>query len=271
MSKQSKIRWKNTDTEELNRTVKNFNAKISRIEKKNPELKNALPERISARQLKKMINTRQDLKRELNSLKRFTDKKNVIDIEIDEKGNKKYIGVDIIESPNNYNTKITKWQKKEINRRLPTINKRRAERLENLKNRDVKSRGEELGYKKGHFGLGRAELLELEEMTGITEGMNEVAIKMKYRGILLESQTGYFTDKDYRTKENYIKGLHDNFSKKDPTIKKIVERIENMPISEFLETFHSDNDAKFEGLYAPNQKKIKEYTNSLAAVWLPNR
>ena len=78
MSRKYKIRWQESDTQELARAVKNFNAKISRIEKKHPELKNALPEKMKVGELKNLINTRQDLKREINSLKRFTDKNNKI-------------------------------------------------------------------------------------------------------------------------------------------------------------------------------------------------
>lgn len=265
MSKQSKIRWQKTDTEELSRAVKNFNAKITRIEKKNPELKNALPERMSARQLKEMITTRQDLKRELNSLKRFTDKTNVIGITKDGE----YQGIEIIESPNNYNTKITTWQRKEINRRLPTINRRREERLKMLEERDVISRGDKQGYKKGHLGLGRAELLELKPMAGLTPGMNEAAIKMKYKSVLAESQRDFFTAKDFRAKENYIKGLNNNFSPED--VKEIAETIKNMPIDKFLDTFQSDPDAKFSELYTPNQREYKKAVKLIKSVWMPNR
>lgn len=264
MSKQYRIRWQETDKQDIAKAVKNFNAKIDRIAKKHPELKSALPEKITVGGMVNLIGTRQDLKRELNALKRFTDRKNVIGY--DKEGN--LVGITTI-SDNKYNTKITDWQNKEINRRLPTINKRREERLNRLKERDVKSRGKEQGYKKGHLGFGRAELLELSPMEGLTPGMSAPSLKMKYRAILLESQKTYFTDKDYRTKENYIKGLHDNFSSKD--VKEIAKRIKEMPIDEFLEIFHTDNEAKFEGLYAPNEREYKKYLNSLKAVWLPKR
>lgn len=74
MSRRHNIKWQKSDSQDLSKAVKNFNAKISRLEKKNPELKNALPEKVSVRQLKELINTRQDLKREINSLKRFSKK-----------------------------------------------------------------------------------------------------------------------------------------------------------------------------------------------------
>ena len=72
MSKYHKINWREEDTKELTRVVRNFNAKIQRLSKTNPGITNLLPEKVSASELKNLINTRQDLKRELNALKRFS-------------------------------------------------------------------------------------------------------------------------------------------------------------------------------------------------------
>ena len=256
MSRKHKIRWKESDQQELKKAVKNFNAKLDRIAKKNPEIKNALPDRASVKQLKELINTRQDLIREINSLKRFNKTRGFDpDKEIVTYGQ--------------YNIKITKWQRNEINRRVAVINRRRKERLEALEQTEVTSRGEEQGYTRGQLGMGRAEMVELLPMKGLTPGMNQTEVKKKYKNILIQSQSDFFTLKDFRCKANYIKGLRDNFSEGD--IKDIIKEIEDMPLDEFLKTFNSDNDAKFEGLYAPNQREYGKYVKSLKAVWLPNK
>lgn len=72
MSKQYNIKWRDKDVEELNKVVKNFNQKISRVAKKNPNDAEFLPEKISRKTLKEKIKTRQDFNRELNSLRRFS-------------------------------------------------------------------------------------------------------------------------------------------------------------------------------------------------------
>lgn len=262
MSRKHKIRWQESDTDELTKAVKNFNAKITRIEKKNPELKNALPEKMSARQLKELINTRQDLKRELNALRRFTDKNNKIGITDDGT----YQGIEIY---GDYNIKITKWQRKEINRRVAVINRRRKQRLEVLENIEVTSKGQKQGYTKGQLEMGRVEMIELQPMEGLTPGTNEVEVRKKFKSILIQSQSDFYSLKDFRTKANYITGLYNNFNEAD--IKEIVDTIKDMPLDKFLETFHSDPDAKFEGLYAPNQSQYGKYVKSLKAVWMPNR
>lgn len=279
MSKRSKIRWQDSDIQELGRAINNFNRKIDRIVKKNPELKSAMPEKIRLNGytdkdgkyisgLKELINTRQDLKREINALKRFTDRKNVIDIIYDEKTKKKkYIGVEIVNEE--YNTKVTLWQKKEINRRKAFINKRREERLKMIEETDVVSRGKELGYTRGHIGVGRTEILELQPLTGITEGANQQSIWKKYRSFLEQSQSDFYTLKDYRCKENYLTGLYNNFNETE--IDEIARKVENMPIDEFLKIFNSDENAKFTELYKPTESERKKAVKTLKAVWLPNR
>ena len=99
MSRKHNIRWRSADEAELKRVVKNFNAKLTRLAKKDPQNKNALPERVSAAQMKNMIETRQDFNRELNALRRFS-----------ERGAEELVVV----PGNDYNLKITKWQKKEF-------------------------------------------------------------------------------------------------------------------------------------------------------------
>lgn len=249
MSRRSNIRWQKSDSEELNRAVKNFNAKISRLEKKNPELKNALPEKVSARQLKELINTRQDLKREINSLRRFSKK-----------------GSEEIETYGDYNIKVTKWQRKEMNRRVGIINRKRQQRLEELEELEMQSGGESLGYTKGQLGMGRIERVELAPMKALTKGMNQRDVNMKWRNILKESQSEFLQEKDYRCRENYIKGLEENFNPSD--VEDIIAEIEDMDIKDFIKTFYSDQDASFEGIYAPNNEQYEGYLSQLKSVWL---
>ena len=160
MSKQHKIRWRESDTKELARVVKNYNAKIRRLKNKDPQkYKNTLPqfydsktdsytEKLSVGQLKEIINTRQDLQREINSLKRFT-----------KRGSEELVTV----PDNDYNLQLTKWQKTEMTRRVAVINRRRKKRLEEIQETEMTSRGEKLGYTRGQLGMGKQQEVELRE------------------------------------------------------------------------------------------------------------
>ena len=74
MSKYNKIRWRESDKKELARLAKNFNAKLEYQLKKNPELKDVLPEKVKVRDLKKDIVSRKDLKRTLDKLATFSQR-----------------------------------------------------------------------------------------------------------------------------------------------------------------------------------------------------
>lgn len=64
------IRYNKELVSKINKTVQNYNAKIRRLQKTNPSL--SLPEKISAKSIRNMSDTRQELNRTLNALKRFS-------------------------------------------------------------------------------------------------------------------------------------------------------------------------------------------------------
>lgn len=72
MPKQYNINWRDKDQKELERTVKNFNAKIRRLEKKNPSQAQFLPDRLKVSEVRAKSKTRADFKRQINSAKRFS-------------------------------------------------------------------------------------------------------------------------------------------------------------------------------------------------------
>ena len=248
MSKYHKIRWSEQDTKEIARVVKNFNAKVNRLAKQNPDLASVLPEKVSTKQLKNLINTRQDLHRELNSLKRFS-----------KKGSEEIVVVPDTE----YELKITKWQKTEMNRRVGIINRRRKARLEEIENIEMKSRGKNLGYTRGQLGMGKAEEVSLQPMNAFYRTMGNRDLKKRWQSILHQSQSDYFTKRDYQVRDNYIKGLIENYNGHD--IEDIVNTIQNMDIKDFLQTFQEEGGT-FEFIY-PDPEKEKEYVNYLKTVW----
>lgn len=253
MPRYHRIKWRESDQQELKRVVRNYNAKITRIAKKNPQIENVLPEKISVAQLKEIINTRQDLKRELNALKRFS-----------KRGSEQ-----IVEVPGtDYNLKITKWQKTEMNRRIAIINKRRERRLQEIENLDMTSRGEKLGYKRSDLGMGKATEVSLKPMNAFTRRMSQSDLKWKWKGILKESQSDYFTQKDFRLRENYLKALKENYNENN--IKDVIDTISNMDIKEFLQKFEEEGGT-LEFAYPPNKEQEKAYVNALKSTWMPER
>lgn len=260
MSKFHKIKWTDDDQKELERVVRNFNAKITRLQKKDPSQilnslpkgmkvnKNALPEKVTVKQMKELINTRQDLKRELNSLKRFSKK-----------------GAEKIElvPDTDYNLQVSKWQRKEMNRAVGIVNRRRKDRLEMI--RDVSVEGHD--FTLGQLGMGKQAENELKPTSSFYRTMTQTDLKKRYISLKHERQSQYFTDKDYRVKENYIKGLTDNYAESD--VKDIIKAIEKMDIREFLDKFMAVDLNTFEWASGPpNQEDYQGYLNRLKGEWL---
>ena len=258
MAKYYKIRWQNKDVTELNRVVKNFNAKINRLAKANPSIKNLLPETVKAKELKELIYTRNDLKRELNTLQRFS-----------KRGAEK-----IVKAPNTRNLYVTKWQKEELTRRVALVNRKRKMRKEEIYQLPAKSRGQELGYTVGqnieYVGMGNIQDIMLAPMSVFTLTMTPQEVKMKYKSTRFQSQSNYYMSQDEIMRANYIKGLKTNYNYED--VKEIIKSIENMDIKEFMETFYEEGGT-FEGA-SPNGKsdlkryEYEGYVEYLKSAWL---
>ena len=253
MSKRYNIRWNQYDSEQLRRAVKNFNAKISRLEKKDPKNKSALPEKVTVKQMRELIDTRQDLKRELNALQRFS-----------RRGSEEL--VDVPESK--YNLKITKWQKEEMSRRVGVINRKRKKKLKEIAGIELKSRGEELGYTRGAIGMGRMDEVALYPIRAFTPAMNRQDVRKKYSMILKESQAGYWDKKDIILKENYIRSLESNFNPKD--IADVKEKIMEMDHKKFRKIFESEG-GNFELSYPPDDDSYQAYLSAIKAIWNPKK
>ena len=253
MSKYHRINWRDSDSKELARVVRNFNAKITRLAKKNPQIEKSLPEKVSVREMKELIKTRQDLKREMNSLRRFS-KKGAEEI--------------TIVPGSQYNLEITKWQKTEMNRRVGIINKRRKNRLDEMENIELTSRGKSLGYTKGQLGMGRIERAALTPMNAFYRSMGRKDLMKRYKAIIKESQSSYFSESDIRLRESFIKGLEENFNVHD--VKDVVGTIRKMDLKEFLNTFYRE-DSPFEFVYPPTDEQYQAYLSQLKAIWIPNK
>lgn len=256
MSKQYKIKWKKSDNEELTKVVRNFNAKITRLAKKDPKNANALPDKVSVKELKELINTRKDLKRELNSLRRFS-----------KRGQEELVKV----PDNDYNLLVTKWQRSDMNRRAGIINRKRKARLEHLENLQATSRGKPLGYTLGNVGMGSVEKNSLRPTSSFTPSMTRYSLKMKMKMLRAESQSDYFKDRDRECRDNYLKGIKMNYNWED--IKDIYEYIEKMPIDKFMDIFYQEG-ATFEfaspdGKASNKYEEYLAYESELRDIWMP--
>lgn len=264
MPKQYNIKWRIQDERELRRVARNFNSKLRRVIKKNPEYMNALPQfynekteqfesTLSMGVLKELINTRQDYNRMINMLKRFS---------------KRGAETLVVAPGNEYGAKVTKWQKEEMNRMKGIVNRRRKTRLENLNNLEMIDAVGKLGYTLGQrFGMGLASKNQLLPTKAFTPKQSQTDIKYKQRSLLKQSSTMYHQNRDNLLKKNYINELEKNYNKSD--ISDVISKIENMDSELFLLKFEARGD-KFELTYPPDRGSTEywNYVSELKAFWL---
>lgn len=223
MPKQYNIRWTENDRRELQRSVKNFNAKVSRLEKKYEGRTDVvIPERVKVKDLRELIGTRRDLQVELRSLQAFS-----------RKGSEELVRADT-----NDTIYLTKWQKKELIKRSKPINEERARRREELENKELIHKGTELGYTKGALGMGKTDTIMLRPTQPFTKSMTKADINKKLEHYRRESQSTYWKKRDLIMRESFIKALENNFNPSQ--VRKIIQNINRMDIEEFKNRLLSD-------------------------------
>ena len=198
-----------------------------------------------------MIQTRQDLNRELNALRRFS-----------ERGAEELVNI----PDNYYNEKITKWQRTEMNRRAAIINRNRKTRRDKLFGTEATDRGKGLGYSVATT-MSEEEKAALEPIEVFTKFQNRAGINKKYRTLVKQSQTAYWNARDNALKEGYIKAIQQNLGT-GAEVNEVVEHIRNMDVGEFRKKFESEG-SKFEVAYPGNQDIARENVSLLRSIWLP--
>lgn len=219
MSKPSKIKWRKTDKQRLSRAVQQFNAKLTRLSKKHPELEPFLPKRIAVAEIRDKITTRQDFNREVKSLERFKRKG--------------------AESPvlSKSGVMTTKWEKLEIGYKVREINRRRKIELERAN----------VSTYKGTMGSIKANNL-LPKPYDINK------IKPSDWGKFVESvekqiRSSYHGEKIERYKHNYIVAIHNNLP--EPYASNLIRIVNNISSEWLYDAYYQDPVLQIDFAYDP--------------------
>lgn len=267
MSKRPRIDWNKGGKEELAKAIRNYNAKIARVAKKNPKSAGSLPEKVrltdyvGTKNKPGLIQTRADLKREIKSLKRFSNKG----------------AEELVDLPNNeYGTQITKWQKKEIGIRRRIANRRRKERAEMLQGIELESGGQPLGYSLNDIGMGKQDLNQVRPIKDFSRTATNRDVKARWRSLRRETQSTYYDDKDAQVKENYVKALLEHYNQDD--VQDILDAVDDMPLKDFMKRFRQSGNT-FE-IVSPtgnamvdlhNQINYEGYVELLRTTWVSEK
>lgn len=224
MQKRYNIKWRDTDEKELAKAVRKFNAKRTRLLKQVPELEEFLPPKASTKEIRKSVQSRRDLKNELNSLERFM-----------RKGAEKPIVT-------KEGIKTTVYEKKEISIKVRAINQRRATELKKAAP----------STEKGTMGTVRENNLKPKQYD--IDKIKKSDWKKFVESVEKQSKDSYASDRYDRYKENFIKGLENAFGEKGSELIEIAKQIDAETLTQM---YYDDPILQIDFIYDPLEMQVK--------------
>ena len=220
------IRYDKKLNQEINRTIKNFNQKIARLEKQGHEL---LPSKIKKQELKDLSFTRSELKRKLKELQRFS-KRGVEDI-IETKG-----GV-----------RLTQYELSNIKRENARVKRNITREINRLKVEKPKIFGKK--QTSTFSEMGDTDYLNLvARRNALEKDINKLSSKEFERLIKLIEKTG--KNQQYMNnmfKDNYFAMLTDlayYFDYDNDKLSMLKQKLMNLKPKDFLKLFKEDKSIR---------------------------
>lgn len=238
MSKAYNIRWRDSDIEELNRVVKNFNNKVRYWEKKGQD---TLPETQSVRDIRETIQTRQDYNRVLNSLKRFS-----------KRGAEEVVA-------NKHGVETTNWHLKEYSIARSTRNRMTNQRKKELDNLEIDIAGFDKPLTRAE--LGRTDANEMRPLSDrFKTARNKKEFEQAFNTALNQARGNYLFIRDSQFKENWLNSAKVYLQGSDG-YNELIQFVESMDSTEFYKLTLSRLDTSIEFIYGT--QNIQEKTDHL--------
>lgn len=248
MSRKPNIKWRESDTEIVNKVAKKFNAKIYRERKKHPENISVLPDTIKKEDKQKMIAElknapRSEFKKKINSLERF-NKKGAEQVITSKTGNK-----------------ATKWEKNEIGLEVAQINRNRTRERKRIEEKEVTSQGVPTGLKRGEMGSVR--MNELKPKVYDFDKIKGGKAWEKFKETV-HSQSSINKQQELMDeyKANYLASLTKNFGGYE---EKIYNLVQGLPSELVMETYYTEQQASIKFHYDPKDMQI--ILDNIEEIW----
>lgn len=233
MARTGRIKWTRGDAQKVANLVRQFNAKITRITKKNPSIAKTLPERMNSQAIQQMYSqlTRKDFNRWVASTMRFLRKG----------------AEDVITTKAGVTT--TRWQLNEIRYNLNAINAERRKRMERLQPSTTKGT------------MGAIKELELQPRINLSQSIIAQYWDRYVRGIEKQTLSSYVSTRAEQYKRNYLKAMRDAFGEQ-PELESILAQI---PAETVWEAYAQDPDLGIN--YSYYDYEIEEAVKNLKEKW----
>ena len=245
MQRKSKTTSYNKNLKELQRVVKNFNAKVDRLKAKELDLE--LPEKLSFKEIKgvkskgvePLVTNVKEIKNMTKTLKSFTKKG----------AEEKTVTLDS-------GIKVTKWEFKTLDKLNKQGNELRRERLIELAKIPFMVRGEPQYYTEPISGQriplsaisqGKTSIIELmPKNNNLKKVKSKEGWRRARQHIFRAGYKGSYNKRDAQFKENYIRTLEENFNSDSD---QLVRMLKYVPSDEFYRMTQSEERIRFQYLY----------------------
>lgn len=177
------IRWRKSDIAELRKYVQKFNAKVTRVSKKNPAVREFLPERLNVKDIQERITERKDFNNLKKSVNRFMQK-----------------GAENLVTMAN-GIVVTQYQQKELEIQRRIVNQKRAKAR--------KEAGELKPGRMGKIEQWANRILEMPEKVN-KESWNRYVTQLEK-----QSKEAYYVQRDEQYLANWVQGLYTQYGDKD--------------------------------------------------------
>lgn len=226
MAGTNQIRWRDVDSRKIANLVRQFNAKITSVSKKHPELARIQPERIVSKELQDFLKKydRATFNRYVGRLQRYLRK-----------------GAELP-----YTTKqdvtITNWQKREIDNNFRSINARR--RAEMNKYQPSAEKGTLRTIEEGNLRPRKNTVNEIKEKNWGKFVEN------------LEKQVLSYADNSRKEqyKQNYIRAIQNQFGDSSP----LINIISDIDSESLVKAYYSDPILQIDFVYDPKEAQELE-------------
>lgn len=220
------IRYDKKIEKEINKVIRNFNQKIRRLEK---EEKKLLPKTITKKEIKENVYNRNELRRKLNELKRFS-KRGAEEIVTLKSGEK-----------------TTKYELENIKRESARIKRNISKEIKNLEKKNVRIFGKEQAATFSE--MGDTYYLNLQaQRRALEKNINKLKKDelQRYKNLIKKiSQNREYMNEIF--KESYLKMLTElgyYFEIDNRKLEKIKEKIMTLNVQKFLKLFNEDKAIK---------------------------
>lgn len=245
MSKKYNIRWRDSDLQELERTIKNFNSKVRYHKNKGNKDAQFLPDTQTKTKALQEIKTRADYNRYIKSLQRFSEK-----------------GAETVLKDSKGNRKTTKWAWEEYKRKEKAQNMWKARERKRIAELPQKSRGQEVGYNV------RMDTEKMNSLKPTHRTLDSISSHYEFerftRTVDNRINQAKLEEHFNRVKENYITSMRAVGIDGD-----IIDYIEELDGQTISDTMMIDTEASITFVYSQEELTLKN--ESLRNVWKMNK